>query len=213
VIDFVILSHLHWDHIGTPSDFTKSTFIVGPGALDLLRHGGDPSTTGSHSHFETDLLPTERTIELPLPGQQSSQNTKIELPGIATPQWKPIADFPHAIDVFEDGSLFIVNAPGHLQGHINLLARTGLENWVYLAGDACHDRRLLRGELSIAEWEKYEKMCCIYVDKAKTEETLERIRGLEGGGRDDQKVEVILAHDREWIDERRDEERFWPGKL
>jgi len=181
--------------------------------LDLLRHGGDPSTTGSHSHFETDLLPTERTIELPLPGQQSSQNTKIELPGIATPQWKPIADFPHAIDVFEDGSLFIVNAPGHLQGHINLLARTGLENWVYLAGDACHDRRLLRGELSIAEWEKYEKMCCIYVDKAKTEETLERIRGLEGGGRDDQKVEVILAHDREWIDERRDEERFWPGKL
>jgi hypothetical protein len=59
-IHFVILSHLHWDHIGTPSDFTKSTFIVGPGSLDLLRHGGDVSKTGSHSHFERDLLPTER---------------------------------------------------------------------------------------------------------------------------------------------------------
>ena len=26
-------------------------------------------------------------------------------------------------------------------------------------------------------------------------------------------LEVILAHDREWIDERENEERFWPGKL
>jgi glyoxylase-like metal-dependent hydrolase (beta-lactamase superfamily II) len=205
----VILSHLHWDHIGTPSDFTKSTFIVGPGSLDLLRHGGDVSKTGSHSHFERDLLPTERTIELPPPGRQSSQNTKIQLPGIANLQWKPIANFPHAIDIFEDGSLFIINAPGHLQGHINLLARTGPKNWVYLAGDACHDRRLLRGELSIAEWEKDGKVCCIHVDKGMTEETLERIKGLERGGG----VEVILAHDREWIDERGNEERFWPGKL
>jgi glyoxylase-like metal-dependent hydrolase (beta-lactamase superfamily II) len=104
---------------------------------------------------------------------------------------------------------FIINAPGHLQGHINLLARTGPKNWVYLAGDACHDRRLLRGELSIAEWEKDGKVCCIHVDKGMTEETLERIKGLERGGG----VEVILAHDREWIDARGNEERFWPGKL
>lgn len=209
----MIFSHLHWDHIGTPSDFTKSKFIVGPRALDLLRHGGDVSTTGSHSHFERDLLPFERTIELPTPGQTNTQNPKIKLAGVAGPQWTPIANFPYAIDIFEDGSLFIVNAPGHLQGHINLLARTGSKNWVYLAGDACHDRRLLRGELSIAEWEKDGKVCCIHVDKRMTEETLEKIRGLERDGGDGQKVEVILAHDREWIDERGNEERFWPGKL
>ncbi|KAM6529049.1 hypothetical protein FALCPG4_010001 [Fusarium falciforme] len=28
-IDFVILSHVHWDHVGTPSDFNNATFIVG----------------------------------------------------------------------------------------------------------------------------------------------------------------------------------------
>jgi hypothetical protein len=82
----VMFSHLHWDHIGTPSGFTKSTFIVGPASLDLLCHGGDVSTTASHSHFENDLLPPERTIELPPPGQQSSQNAKINLPGIAIPK-------------------------------------------------------------------------------------------------------------------------------
>ncbi|KAF7547087.1 hypothetical protein G7046_g9109 [Stylonectria norvegica] len=28
-IDFVILSHVHWDHVGTPSDFAETTFLVG----------------------------------------------------------------------------------------------------------------------------------------------------------------------------------------
>jgi hypothetical protein len=63
--------------------------------------------------------------------------------------------------------------------------------------------------LDIAEWEKYGKVCCIHVDKRITEETLERTKGSERGG----DVEVVLAHDREWIEERRNGERFWPGKL
>jgi hypothetical protein len=35
--------------------------------------------------------------------------------------------------------------------------------------------------LGIAEWEKDGKVCCIHVDKAKTEETLERIREFDRG--------------------------------
>ncbi|KAI8725672.1 Lactamase-B domain-containing protein [Fusarium sp. LHS14.1] len=41
-IDFVILSHVHWDHVDTPSDFKNSTFIVGSGTLDLLKNGAGP---------------------------------------------------------------------------------------------------------------------------------------------------------------------------
>lgn len=79
-IDLVILSHVHWDHVGLPADFRNPTrFVVGHGALDLLRGadrlgdkngggGGGGGGTRSHSHFEADLLPPDRTIELPDPG-------------------------------------------------------------------------------------------------------------------------------------------------
>ncbi len=35
-IDYVILSHVHWDHVGMPSDFKSpnTKFVVGPGALE-----------------------------------------------------------------------------------------------------------------------------------------------------------------------------------
>jgi hypothetical protein len=62
------------------------------------------------------------------------------------------------MDLFGYGSLYIVNAPGHLPGHLNLLCRTGDRNFVYLAGDSCHDPRLLTGELEIAEWTKGSSM-------------------------------------------------------
>jgi glyoxylase-like metal-dependent hydrolase (beta-lactamase superfamily II) len=39
-IEVVVLSHVHWDHVGTPSDFPNATFVVGSGTLDLLAHGG-----------------------------------------------------------------------------------------------------------------------------------------------------------------------------
>ena len=40
-------------------------------------------------------------------------------------QWKPYGILPRTIDVFQDGSVLLVDAPGHLPGHMNLLARTG----------------------------------------------------------------------------------------
>lgn len=224
-VDYVILSHVHWDHIGTPTDFPTSNFIVGPGSLELLRKGGDTST-GSHAFFEPDLLPAGRTYELPsiptetdravkttkgVNGHPSSSST-----GLSTRldclEWRPLAHFPDAIDLFGDGSIYIINAPGHLQGHINVLARTGPSTWTYLGGDACHDRRLLRGEVQIAEWEgPHGKLCSIHVDARQVEKTLERIRMLEEA--EGAKVEVILAHDVEWLRRKGNTERFWPSKL
>jgi glyoxylase-like metal-dependent hydrolase (beta-lactamase superfamily II) len=86
---------------------------------------------------------------------------------------------PHTIDLFADGSLLIVNAPGHLQGHINILAHTSssLDHYMYLAGDACHDRRLLTGEKEIGEWmDAGGRGCCIHVDKEEAGRTIGRIR-------------------------------------
>ena len=108
------------------------------------------------------------------------------------------------LDLFQDGSLYVVDAPGHLPGHINLLARTAT-GWVYLAGDACHDRRIIRKEKEIGEWyDSHGYRCCIHTDRTKAEETLERIRDLEENG-----VEVIFAHDVEWENDASNRRRFF----
>ena len=109
------------------------------------------------------------------------------------------------MDIFLDGSLYIVDAPGHLPGHINLLARTSPNSYVYLAGDACHDRRIMRKEKQIGTWEDAEGItCCIHANRVKAEETIKRIGELEERG-----VEVIFAHDVEWEQDSKNEGRFW----
>lgn len=194
---------VHWDHVGEPGDFTRSTFVVGNGSLGLLR-GDAPTLRGGHSFFEKDLLDPSRTIELTRPCMAIPGFSKARtghLADFAQP-WKPLGHLPATMDVFQDGSLYVVDAPGHLPGHINLLARTdqldnsGHNRWLYLAGDACHDRRILRGEREIGEWrDAHDAVCCIHANRKQAEETIRRIQVLEEQG-----LEVILAHDAEWAD-------------
>ncbi|PMD35698.1 Metallo-hydrolase/oxidoreductase [Hyaloscypha variabilis F] len=202
-IDFVVYSHVHWDHIGEPRDFNKSTFIVGSGATSLLQ-GSSTSLRGGHSFFEADLLPESRTIELPSPSSQPPQETSLgrkpSTPDFHQP-WTTHLNLLHVMDIFLDGSLYIVDAPGHLPGHINLLARTSPNSYIYLAGDACHDRRIMRKEREIGTWADAEGFtCCIHANREKAEETIKRIGELERSG-----VEVIFAHDVEWEQDPRNE--------
>ncbi|KAK5051883.1 hypothetical protein LTR84_002686 [Exophiala bonariae] len=213
-IDYVIFSHVHYDHVGFPKDFTspQTKFLVGNGALDLLS-GKTQLNLGKHMVFESDLLDPERTVELPQPDDASEKSDY---------SWKPLSLFPHAIDFFNDGSVYIINAPGHLPGHINLLCRISSNptKFVCLAGDACHDIRLFRREKDIATWTDDEgRYCCIHVDIAQTKETLSRLYeasteglGLEGE-KDKAQVEVIFAHDFAWEEQAKMDGRFWPGKL
>lgn len=216
-IDFIMLSHVHWDHIGTPADFPTSHFIVGHGAIAVLKSGGDPHKTGAASNFEPDLLPEGRTTELPSPDDTSVGGTVTggsSVKKLPNTKWEPLAHFPAAIDLLGDGSIYVVNAPGHLQGHINILARLGPKSWVYLAGDAAHDRRLLRKEAPIAQWlGENGQLCCIHIDKAVAEATIDRIGTLEKMDGGEYKVEVILAHDVEWSGKEENKKRFWPGSL
>lgn len=213
-IDYVIFSHVHYDHVGFPKDFTnpETRFLVGNGALDLLS-GKTQLNLGKHMVFESDLLDSERTVELPSPEDTSVKSEY---------SWTPLSSFPHAIDFFNDGSVYIVNAPGHLPGHINLLCRISSNptKFVCLAGDACHDIRLFRRERDIATWTDDEgRYCCIHVDIAQTKETLSRLyeASSEGlaleGEREKAHVEVIFAHDFAWEEQARKEGRFWPGRL
>jgi glyoxylase-like metal-dependent hydrolase (beta-lactamase superfamily II) len=101
--------------------------------------------------------------------------------------------------------VYIVNAPGHLPGHINILANTHDGRKVYLGGDACHDRRLLTGEKEIGEWwDAVGHICCIHADREAAEATIQRIRELEEDG-----VEIILSHDDGWASDPKNQCRFF----
>lgn len=155
-----------------------------------------------------------RTIQLPDPGTGTAGDGAVHAirsslasttpSGISQP-WKPLDSLPAALDLFEDGSIYIVDAPGHLPGHINLLVRVNHDRWVYLAGDACHDRRIMRGEKEIGEWLDAEgHTCCIHANQREAGKTIQGIRNLEARG-----VEVIFAHDVEWEGDSRNQSRFF----
>lgn len=233
-IDFVILSHVHWDHVGTPSDFSSATFIVGSGTLDLLKNGAEPFNPAEE--YNPDELPASRTVELPpsLDWDRSFDeyyagpnvpvhtptpaNTQAKLPPSAH-QWswqqQSFAGFPRTIDFFGDQSVYVVDSPGHMYGHLNLLVRTAEKKYVYLGGDCCHDIRILNGDKEIAEYDDGRGgVRSIHVSTALAKKTLEDIRDgvrlLQGEDRGVE-VEVVLAHDKCWRE--RNLHRFWPGKM
>lgn len=224
-IDIVMFSHLHWDHVGSPSNYAEASYVIGPGAGNLI-NGTHKVQNGSHSHFEEGLLDFRRTIEIHDPDIRHSDSLVSNAQSLPRTQdhaklfskpWLPNGPFPHTMDVFGDGSLYVVYAPGHLDGHINLLCRKADGSFVYLAGDACHDPRLLSGKKEIATWTDPGFpgiTCCIHSCKPTAQKTLARIRAVmqqpNGLGGD---VEVVFAHDALWAKSAKDQGRFFPGAL
>ncbi|KAK4239527.1 NAD binding domain of 6-phosphogluconate dehydrogenase-domain-containing protein [Achaetomium macrosporum] len=227
-IDFVILSHVHWDHVGTPSDFPRSTFVVGSGTLDLLKNGAGPLYPAEL--FNDDELPASRAVEFPavpngatVPAETPKHtptppDTAAILPASAAGwAWRPLAGFPAVLDFFNDGSMYVIDSPGHLFGHVNLLVRLAPRRYVYLGGDCCHDPRILSGEKGIAMYDDGRGgMRSVHVDTGVAARTLERIRDFVrerklGGDEGEVEVEVVVAHDATWRE--RNRERFWPEQV
>ncbi|OAL36576.1 hypothetical protein AYO20_04192 [Fonsecaea nubica] len=214
-IDIVMLSHVHWDHEGTPDDFPNSQFVVGSGTLHLLQNGAPPHYP--KDIFNPDLLPKDRTAELPPTTKESTTAAKSQ----TTHTWKPFAGFPNTVDFFGDGSLYIVDSPGHLFGHVNVLARLSQTKWVYLGGDCCHDPRILTGERDIALYDDgHGGLRSVHVDTEQAKDTLAKIGPLlkkpcpvfaAGEGGEQVEVEVIVAHDKGWRESNKS--RFFPGTL
>ncbi|KAK7449336.1 hypothetical protein VKT23_013477 [Stygiomarasmius scandens] len=195
-VELVVLSHLHFDHIGDHNPFTKAKFILGGGTQikeSLL--SGYP--TNATSEMLSTSVPLDRTRFL----DPSEFNTSIG-PGLK------------AMDFFGDGSMYLIDAAGHMAGHMNILARTSSDgSWIYLAGDTAHDVRLLTGEKQVGEVPDPEseagEMICGHDDKGVAIKHIEMVGSLmEAPG-----VHVLIAHDRGWYEENKGGSAYFPGRI
>lgn len=121
-----------------------------------------------------------------------------------------IGPFPRALDLLGDGSLYVIDSPGHLPGHVNLLIRTSSDGgWLYLASDAAHDVRMIRAGRDIAVFPGPNgKVLCAHHSPETARANIESIRTVIKLPR----VQVILAHDFEWDAEHK-EDSFLPNSI
>ena len=107
-IDYLALSHYHYDHIGNANEFAAATWLARPLDREVMFGGGKPSGTLQPSTFSA--LEKSKTILL------------------KTDEY----------DVFGDGSVILKSAPGHTQGHQVLYLKLAKTGGVVLSGDLYH---------------------------------------------------------------------------
>ena len=125
-IEAVIVSHLHADHVAGLHDFTASRFVVSQAALALLQRarGIDAVRRG----ILPALFPEDFGIRAqPLPGFSGPL-----LPGLGGTH-----------DLLGDGSVLLVELPGHARGQVGALVRTASGD-VLLCADGAWTTRAWR---------------------------------------------------------------------
>lgn len=169
----VVYSHLHFDHTGDCTRFPDAEIIAGPGSKAFTTPGWPRKET---SPFRSDILEHPHFREL----------------SFEMDTWVPFGPFERAFDFFGDGTFMILDAPGHMAGHLAGLARTGSEEYVFMGGDCCHHRDVFTGARPMSVTNGPGRGGKSFHDDAETAmRTIEKARQLEAEGC----VMIALAHD------------------
>src|SRR3954453_455042 len=129
-IPFVVMTHLHLDHSSAISEFPKSTFVLSEAEWQSAAHGSRPFVNGyRRPHF--DYAFDYRTIDF----DRSSVDS--------------YASFGRTFDLFGDGSIHLAFTPGHSAGHISVVCRLAVNDFV-IGGDAVYMQAQLEGDAPLA---------------------------------------------------------------
>jgi N-acyl homoserine lactone hydrolase len=118
-IKFVVLSHAHFDHMGGVHLFPQAKIIIGAREMAYARWP-KPTHAGLYIQKELEALDPKQLYEVS-------------------------TDF----DMFGDGSVVVLQTPGHTPGEMSLLVRLPSQS-IILTGDAVHIREQLEFTESMA---------------------------------------------------------------
>jgi N-acyl homoserine lactone hydrolase len=155
-ITYVGISHYHGDHVGQVASFPQATLLIGKGDWDALTDP-KPNPAANPANF----------------AHWISGGGKVE------PQ-------SGDKDVFGDGSVIMLNTPGHTPGHHSLLVKLKETGNVLISGDLAHFR------------ENYDStgVPTFNTSRAETLASLDRFKKLATN----LKATVIIQHDARDID-------------
>lgn len=182
-VDYLVVTHMHWDHVGGLGDFPGASFLTPRAEWDAA-HRGDLtlSVRGYADSMYDTLHPAAMLIEWPE---------------------RPFGTFERSIDLFGDGSIVLLDTRGHTPGSLSVLVSLSTGERFLFTGDASWLRRGYR-EHKHKGW----KTRLLDNSRRGVMPTLERIDALEKLAPD---VKVVPAHDPEvWAELKH--APFWYGE-
>jgi glyoxylase-like metal-dependent hydrolase (beta-lactamase superfamily II) len=150
-VKFVGISHFHADHTGQLAALKNATLLIGKGDWDGIT--ANPPTAGANAKGFAEWIAEKRKVEA-----QSADK-----------------------DVFGDGTVMMLRAPGHTAGHSMLLVRLKEMGPVLLSGDAVH----------FLENYEQEGVPGFNFDRAQTIASIQRIKQMQKN----LKATLIIQHD------------------
>ncbi len=122
-LGLIVMTHLHFDHASALADFPAATVLVS--APEWRAANARGATLQGYSAAQLDPRLTYCTVDFHGPAAHAR------------------GPFERALDLFGDGSLTLLDTPGHSAGHLAILARLS-EREVLIAGDAIYTMATLR---------------------------------------------------------------------
>lgn len=150
-VKYVGVSHFHADHTGQLVALKNATLLIGKGDWDGVT--ANPPMGGANAKGFAEWIAEKRKVE-----PQSADK-----------------------DVFGDGTVMMLRAPGHTPGHSILLVRLKEMGPVLLSGDAVH----------FLENYDYEGVPGFNFDRAQTVASIQRIKQMQKN----LKATLIIQHD------------------
>ncbi|KAJ7127595.1 beta-lactamase-like protein [Mycena crocata] len=120
-IEGVFWSHGHFDHIGDMSKFPSGRKIIISSKTNTTLFPESPS-----SDLQASDLAGHKIVTVDL------DSANLTISGMKT------------VDYFGDGSFYLLDTPGHLEGHMTAIARVTPTSFLLLGGDALHHAGQLR---------------------------------------------------------------------